>query len=1116
MKKQAFLTLTLIFFLSVAFVATLPGKADAAGNTYYVDDNYGNPPPGTGAQTDPFHTIQMGINTASAGDIVQVATGTYYENITMKSGVEILGAGAGMTTINGGGSGTVVNDNGADSSAKLEGFTVTNGAATWEAGGMSIYGSPTVANCIFSGNQAGDEGGGMYISASSSISPVITNCSFVNNSANNGGGMYIRQATARISNCSFTNNQATGVGGGIHISSSLLYGAPTITDCVFDSNKSTGASGGGIYNASDSSPTYGPSVTNCLFKNNQAFYDGGGICNGLFSWFKVTNCTFRNNSAVDGGGMANSFTSATNPRVVTNCVFYGNSASDKGGAIRNESSSPDITNCILWADTAGTSGNEIYNDGSSTPNVTYCYIEGIITGGGDPQFVNPSSGDFHLQPSSPCIDTGNNSAPSLPITDFENDQRIIDGDLDGTATVDIGVDEYTPPPSSVVWVDDDFTPGSAGGHTWGYDAFDNIRDGIDEVASPGIVHVAGGHYAENINMKDGVQVLGAGSAFTTIDGTNSGAAVQARWVSSGARLAGFRIINGSWTWGGGIHVHQSSDFTISNCEITENSGIHGGGLYVYDSTLTVANCTIWHNTAEEGAGMFFVDTSSAATIVNCTFWENVAESSGGGIYNSDSSPKISNCIIWGNLAGGSVGNEIYDHGSSSPNVTYCDVEGSYSGLANIDRDPAFFNLDGGNFRLRLGSPCIDGGTNAAVPAWLSHDLGGQTRIMDGNDDGSSIVDMGAYETEYTEPEIVCVDDDWAGLSPGSLVICQCYAYESPVVFGYDAFASIQDGIDAAVYYGDVCVAEGHYVENITITKSELKIEGAGPHITIIDGSSHSVPVVTTSGVTTDGLFRGFTLINGDSGFGGGMYNSGSFLNVLNCVFQANLANMGGGMANDASSPHIESCLFVGNQAHSGGGGGLYNDASSSPDLINCTFSRNEAATSGGGIYNSVGSSPAIANSILWANNPDEMDGGSPTVNFSDILGSGGLGTNIDEDPLFVNPDGDFHLLPESPCIDAGENSYVRFATDIDGDSRLIDGDCDGIATVDIGADEYLPTIDQCESDFDTDGDVDGSDLAVFANAYAAGNPKADLNKDGKVNVDDLAVFGADFGRTNCP
>jgi hypothetical protein len=61
----------------------------------------------------------------------------------------------------------------------------------------------------------------------------------------------------------------------------------------------------------------------------------------------------------------------------------------------------------------------------------------------DPLFVDPSNNDFHLQTTSPCIDKGNNSALGIPNTDFEGDSRIVDGDSDGTATVDMGADEYT-------------------------------------------------------------------------------------------------------------------------------------------------------------------------------------------------------------------------------------------------------------------------------------------------------------------------------------------------------------------------------------------------------------------------------------------------------------------------------------------------------------------------------------------------------------------------------------------------------------------------------------------------------------------------------------------------
>ncbi len=86
--------------------------------------------------------------------------------------------------------------------------------------------------------------------------------------------MYIGQAMAYVSNCFFINNETTGVGGGIHISSTSVYGAPTITDCTFEDNESTGSDGGGIYNGSDISSTYGPSISNCQFWNNWAFSDG--------------------------------------------------------------------------------------------------------------------------------------------------------------------------------------------------------------------------------------------------------------------------------------------------------------------------------------------------------------------------------------------------------------------------------------------------------------------------------------------------------------------------------------------------------------------------------------------------------------------------------------------------------------------------------------------------------------------------------------------------------------------------------------------------------------------------------------------------------------------------
>jgi len=54
-----------------------------------------------------------------------------------------------------------------------------------------------------------------------------------------------------------------------------------------------------------------------------------------------------------------------------------------------------------------------------------------------------------------------------------------------------------------------------------------------------------------------------------------------------------------------------------------------------------------------------------------------------------------------------------------------------------------------------------------------------------------------------------------------------------------------------------------------------------------------------------------------------------------------------------------------------------------------------------------------------------------------------------------------------------------------------------------------------ESDIDRDGNVDGSDLADFAESYAARDPGADLNQDEIVNASDVALFAEQFGSGIC-
>jgi hypothetical protein len=418
----------------ILVVAALAGSPVEAA-TYHVDDD-SCPGPGGGTPADPFCSIQAGIDAASAGDTVEVAAGTYLENITLKSGVVVQGAGQGDTIIDGGGSGSVVTAIGVDSAATLDGFTITNGNA-YNGGGMYNSGSsPTVSNCTFSANTAFlvihiGEGGGMYNSGSS---PTVTNCTFSGNDASGkGGGMYNLNSSTTVTNCTFSGNTADR-GGGMYNEIS----SPTVSGCTFSGNadSASGVGGGGMAN-DDSSPT----VSTCSFFDNSTGVRGGGMANFNGSSPTVANCIFSENDAGDSYAkdMANL---GASPRV-SSCTFWNN-----GGMIYNDgTSSTTVTNCVFWG-----FFDSIINQGGASTTVTYSVV--IYPGTGninvDPMLVDPANGDFHLRPFSPCIDAGDNSDPALPATDIDgDDRRIDDPTVPDTGAgeppiVDIGADEFDP------------------------------------------------------------------------------------------------------------------------------------------------------------------------------------------------------------------------------------------------------------------------------------------------------------------------------------------------------------------------------------------------------------------------------------------------------------------------------------------------------------------------------------------------------------------------------------------------------------------------------------------------------------------------------------------------
>lgn len=141
--------------LPLATPSSVPEKSNAVrpdATTWYVDDSV--PASGDGlTPTTAFKTIGEATTAAQYGDTIQVAAGHYTETVSLPSGVQMLGAGWPDTTIDAGGTGTVLYQG---TYSLLEGFTLTGSSVDFFDTGVWIsVGPATLRNNRFTGNQSG-------------------------------------------------------------------------------------------------------------------------------------------------------------------------------------------------------------------------------------------------------------------------------------------------------------------------------------------------------------------------------------------------------------------------------------------------------------------------------------------------------------------------------------------------------------------------------------------------------------------------------------------------------------------------------------------------------------------------------------------------------------------------------------------------------------------------------------------------------------------------------------------------------------------------------------------------------------------------------------------------
>jgi hypothetical protein len=697
--------------------------------------------------------IQDAVAAALAGEVVLVADGTYAtggksmdgvitNRVSVDKAIIVKGLnGPSATTIRGAWDPTSTNGPGAvrcawlTTNATLSGFTLSGGATrsvppnpSMEGGG--VFGTTTSAsvdNCMFVANFASDSGGGAY-------SATLNHCTLTGNhavgsgkpgsgiaGAGSGGGA----ARCNLKNCVITSNFAEQSDGGGAVRCNAI-------NCAFTKNRAP-LHGSGAYMGTH---------LNCTFNGNSDI-DSLSSYWGAVAGASLTNCIVYGNYKTEQGYInydstctftycdADPLPSGTgnidvDPQLLADGVHVVGTSPCRGAGT-NVASGTDIDGdswvnppsigCDEWQPTPLVVGQPQIQVGGIPLSATF----GGLGVSAQAPFSCWWSKDGILLEDGALFSSTHGAiliATAFGPADAGGYQLIVSNSF-GMAT------------STVAQVTIHVVDAAGGNPVAPYSNWDtaatNIQDAIDAGGAGDFVIVTNGLYAaggkamagtltNRVALTKPLMVASVNGPWATIiqgawdpATTNGPLAVRCAWLTNGATLSGFTLQNGATqpsdgyvgsplASGGGAWC-SSRNSVVSNCVLTNNSAIYGGGI----SFGTLNNSLVVLNLASNGGGAYFAALNHCTVVRNYT--TTPFELQGAGTYDGITS----NSIVMYNYDNYPHGLTEDDYFAQGMAVYYysCTANTWFKvGLGNINADPQFLDW----FHIASTSPCCNSGS----------------------------------------------------------------------------------------------------------------------------------------------------------------------------------------------------------------------------------------------------------------------------------------------------------------------------------------------------------------------------------------------------------------------